>query len=151
MRALVSRVLTPLTLVAYLLAMVCGTSPHEHKHALLNEPIAAAEEQGCGESHCRADHHHGHSHSHSHQHCGPHVHTSSDGLTSHCSGHGGPGHHDDENCLVCKFLSAKPLATPQVAIVEFVAAVADVIVPAVIEPEALSLGRPLSRGPPQLG
>src|SRR5262249_48548767 len=109
-----AKLLSPVTLVAYLIATTWATSPHTHEHALLDHDRAACHDADACEHHCHVHHHHGHTHVHTHSHpVATNTETCHRPVTP-CPGH---GHHEEDNCAACKLLSAKSLASPQVTVI----------------------------------
>lgn len=148
MRKRYARPIVLVTLVAYLLATTGTIGTHQHHHGLVDEaPVATVD---CSE------HFQGHqqgSHCHHHE---PIDATTSDGCDDaqqdhHCPGRPSHGPLDDDDCAVCKMLSAKLLAPAPVTLVMQIGQVAELRLQAVSAPAAPFDGLPLSRGPPACG
>ena len=162
MRSPLPRLFAVATLVAYLLATTGVIGTHQHHHGINDQAVAHGANSSCqaeehlhGHSHCNHSHC---SHTHAHQHVSPAADetvadsaSESESSHRHCPGCPSHGPGDDDNCAVCKLLSAKTLAPVQVIVAGLSEQVAELRLPAASSFSSAIQGLPLSRGPPARG
>ena len=135
MPRLMRRFMAPVTLAAYLLAVVAASlHTHSHEQSRLSEATIASHSHGC----C---HHAGHCHSH--------------GLGElPASGHphphhpGGLPHHHHDDCVVCQFLALKTVSVPVVTVTGLTEVVRLAALEVIVRPDAPAPSLPFPRGPP---